>query len=412
MPVKRFRPVPRRKSHISTQGWVPSIKRPEHELLLCCARTNPDPEVGQRIRELIETGIDWRYLVKLAHEHRLWPLLYKNLRVWAPDDVPADVLQRLRLTSSGTTSINLMMTGELIRILALFEEEGIHAIVLKGPVLGITLYGGIGHRPFGDLDILVSREDLQTCKRLLMEHGYAPGMQMSTAEEIKFIDDQFAYHLVAERNGLRIDVELHWALTHRFFSFNLDPDALRNRTTKAILGGKSIPMLGHEDSFLFLCAHGTKHEWCQLILLVDVAEKLRKHELNWRVVFEQARDSGSVRMFNLALLLAHELLAAPLPDFVLQSARADHEVCVLAAWVLENLFREGGKQPGLLEMAYFHEHVRERVQDRIPYYFHKMRLIFKPNEKDYDFVNLPERLGFLYYIVRPIRALYTAQRDR
>ncbi|HET8675970.1 MAG TPA: hypothetical protein VFO63_09305 [Blastocatellia bacterium] len=52
---------------------------PEHELLVCCARTYLDSKSAARIGALVQQGIDWDYLIRAATHHSLLPLLHSHL---------------------------------------------------------------------------------------------------------------------------------------------------------------------------------------------------------------------------------------------------------------------------------------------------------------------------------------------
>jgi hypothetical protein len=65
-----------------------SKKQSEIELLLCCARAQPDSETTLLIQDLVQKDLDWEYLVQTALQHRVMPLFYKNLKKACPQSVP------------------------------------------------------------------------------------------------------------------------------------------------------------------------------------------------------------------------------------------------------------------------------------------------------------------------------------
>jgi hypothetical protein len=71
---------------------VAAETRPEIQLLLCCARTDVDPERAEQIRALLGGAIDWTYLMQTALQHRVMPLLYWNLHNTCPEAVPTSRL--------------------------------------------------------------------------------------------------------------------------------------------------------------------------------------------------------------------------------------------------------------------------------------------------------------------------------
>jgi hypothetical protein len=68
----------------------------EIEMLLACARARVDSVRAAQIRQLVEGGLEWDYLVKAASHHGLVPLLFHNLRKSCPEAVPRSVLSDLQ----------------------------------------------------------------------------------------------------------------------------------------------------------------------------------------------------------------------------------------------------------------------------------------------------------------------------
>src|SRR5262249_41288467 len=93
-----------------------------------------------------------------------------------------------------------------------------------------------------------------------------------------------------------------------------------------------------EDLLLLLCVHGGKHRWDELKWIVDIAELLRaRPDLDWRAVAGKAPRAGAWGMLAVALLLANEMLDAPLPSSVLDAVRATPRSVPLAAEVGDHL---------------------------------------------------------------------------
>ena len=134
--------------------------RYEEGLLLYCARTSLTSEDIGRARSVLESYLNWPYLVKIAKVHEVVPLLYKNLHSHFPESVPQAVLEDLRFQFQKNRLNNLLLGTELTRIIKIFSENGIRAVPFKGPNLAISGYGDLSLRMFCDLDILVCRADL------------------------------------------------------------------------------------------------------------------------------------------------------------------------------------------------------------------------------------------------------------
>src|SRR3712207_4243104 len=109
-------------SHADHEG---PLARPEHALLLCCARTRLDAATAGRLKSLLGRKLDWDYLVKLARRHSLLPLLYWQLNATAPGLVPPERLLELKRRFGDNAAHNALMAAELVSVLRLFERAGI-----------------------------------------------------------------------------------------------------------------------------------------------------------------------------------------------------------------------------------------------------------------------------------------------
>lgn len=371
--------------------------RPEIELLLCCARTRVDEERAGRIHELLRGEIDWTSLLRRARDHHMMPLLHHNLNANFPQAVPTPVLEQLRDHFYTRTRHNLILTGELLKLLKLFEGGEIQAVPLRGPALAASLYGDLALRQFGDLDILVRKKDVLKATELLVASGYRPLFPLPARQEAIFWRGE---HTFALDSG-RVLVDLHWDVNKGFFSSAPDQAVLWERIERTSLEGRSILGLSREDLFMRLCMHGAKHNWDRLDWICDIAEYVRVHgETDWHQILEQAGEQGSKRMISLALFLAHSLLGAELPEEVRKEVRADRVIKSLADQVHGNLFQEAGDRRGFVEKRLFYLRSMDRLRDRIGHLFDR---VMTPTPWMWELVRLPSALFFLYFLIRPLQ---------
>ncbi len=381
--------------------FLEAVDRPEHELLLCCARTGRTSEESARIEALLGEKLDWEYLLPMAHAHGMAPLLYWHLDAACPEAVPEDAFDRLRGHFRANSLQNLFLAGQLVRLLKVFGAHGVPAVPYKGPALAASVYGNLALRQFIDLDIIVHRRDVSKAKALLISSGYRPQYRLTPAQEAALIGSRGTY--VFTRGDGKSTVELHWEIVEHFSS-PLGLEQLWGRLGEASLGGELIPILLPEDTLLILCAHGFKHLWERLGWVCDVAELIRSYpDMQWGWIVTRAEALGGERMLLLGLLLANDLLGASLPGWLLQKAHGDPMVKALAKRVCRRLFRGAEGFAGLFEGdAYFrplHLKMKERLVDKLRYC---VRATI-PNVEDWKLLPLPGFLFPLYYALRPIR---------
>jgi len=377
-----------------------ALERPEHRLLLLCARARVSTEAAARIKSLAASGLDWDYLYRLARRHSVLPLLYRQLSAAAPRETPPAELRRLRDDFRKHIARNLYLTGELERVVGLFESERVPVIPYKGPALAALAYKDLTLRRYVDLDILVRREDLARAKELLASRGFEPRPRLTPAQERVLLRSQ--HNLPFTRDEGRLIVELHWEFVARRYASPQD-DSVWSRLVKVKLGSREVNSLSPEDLLLSLCVHGTKHLWERLAWVCDVAELVNTHpRLDWEAVTARARAAGTERMLLLGLHLARRLLEARLPAEVERRAAAEPAVGGLTERAAARIFDGPEHRPaGLLANIGFNLRARRRLGQRLRY----LGFIFTPTDGDLAALALPARLSFVYYVLRPFRLL-------
>ena len=376
--------------------------RPEIELLLCCARTCMDSARVERIRTLLGEEIDWIYVTRMALRHGVMPLLYINLNTTCPDAIPKTLVDQFRGYFHANALNNLFLASELLKLLHLFQEHGIPAIPYKGPVLAASIYGNLTLRQFCDLDILVRERDFMRTRELLISQGYRSWYEL---------DWQHAF----VHDGTTVHVDLHTGITPWYFPFRLDFEGLWQRLEPVSLADTTVVNFSPEDLLIILCVQFFR-DCCdkreQLAKVCDIAQLIyARQTLDWQRVMEQARTLDSTRIVFLGLLLASDLLGAALPEEVLLKIQGDSVVKSIAVQVCDRLFQEADVSldisethlSKLVENAFFHFRMRERLQDKFPYILYLFQLAITPNQRDWAFLPLPTFLSCVYYLLRPIR---------
>ncbi len=388
--------------------------RPEIELLLCCARTHPNHSKIERIKALVREDLNWEYLIETARIHAVLPLFYWSLNKICSSSIPANLQQQLQSYQYAVTQRNLILTSKLIKLLELFEAYRIPVIPFKGPVLAILAYGDISRRDFGDLDILVSKQDFLKTKKLLSDQGYQPYSNSSEKEatylnSIKdwqqeaYLHSHWELHMVDERDGVTIDI--HHGMLPKQFSFLFDTEWLWKNAQLKPFANKMILTLPPEDLILILCSQGAKDCWIQLNRICDIAELIRTSgDIDWQLVYDRASQLRMTRILLLGLLLVHDLLEVELPKTILQKIQANPLLHSLASQIYTQLFSqtESYIQNWKVESSFFHLKMIQHPWDKVRYCFEHLLV---PTIADRVFVPLPQFLSFLYYLLRPIRLL-------
>jgi hypothetical protein len=379
---------------------------PEVQLLCLCAGLGYETDRHDRIHALLSGSLDWETVIDTAALHGVTGMLYHHLARHVAPRVPSAALARLQGQAQGIQVYNMQVMTELMRIAAAFHAHDLPLLTYKGPVLAQRYYGSLALRRFGDVDLLVPREDLERATDLLRGQGYAPLRALSDDEEETWHDAQLGYELYHEEK--RVMVELHWALLNRTMTAGLSPEAVWARAETHPLGDTAIQVLDPDDLLLYLCAHGTKHHWSRLLWVADVARVLRAHpHRDGEALLRRARATGSLRTLLLGVALAVRWLGARLPDPMQRELAVDGTVGRLVDEVEARWFGtdEGLRRPAAWPTFWFAYRTRQRLRDRGALLAHYARLAVTPTERDHAFAAVPASLSGLYYLLRPVRLL-------
>jgi hypothetical protein len=374
---------------------------PEVEMVLRCSATAVDVATACRIQSLARGSLDWNQVFSIALRHRTAPLIYRNLSRHCRSEIPADVCERFKQYCQGNARQSLLLTSELLKVLAVIEGEGIPVMPYKGPLLAARAYGDLALRDFIDLDILVHRSDFARAKVVLIAQGYAPLINFTAKQEFNHLHHEKDYPFI-RRDG-RIRLELHWQFTPGYFSLPLDYNLLWSRLERFPIAGRAVRSLPIEDLLVILCVHGTKHRWNRLSWICDLAELIRSNPLiSWDRILAQTTMLGSGRMLATGLLLASDLLGAELPKRVRTHISHDVVALSVARQIRCRLF-DANSVALESDGGAFLLRMRERWVDRVRHFLRLAQRRSIPTADDWALVPLPRFLGFVYYILRPIR---------
>lgn len=354
------------------------------------------------MREIAAGEIDWEYFFLLARRHSVVPLVYLQLVRHASDLVPPETLANLKKHYLENTARNTVLTAELCRLLEQLAASGIEAIPYKGPALALFAYGNIALRRFVDLDVIVHKSDVPHAREVLLNAGYTPAKSLSLSQQELLLRTQ--HNLQFSRDNHRLIVELHWDVAPHLFASSVNTDQLWRDLIALDLNGSPVKAFSAADLLFSLCLHGSRHLWERLGWICDVAELLARHTFPWTTLLERAAAADCERMFLLGLLLAKQLLDAPLPDEIKQRCASDPRLASLAENVIAHLFNGTTHVPASSrEVFKYNLGVRKTFSARARYLLYMLR----PTDGDLASHSFPASLNFAYYLTRPFRLFRT-----
>ncbi|HXP40679.1 MAG TPA: nucleotidyltransferase family protein, partial [Candidatus Acidoferrales bacterium] len=300
---------------------APSVEVvPEWSLLLAASSPDLRDLDLNHIRPLLPQSSDWIATLRLADQHGIISLLHQNL---APlhDIVPPTVLASLRQSYERNIHKSLFLARELIRILDCLGGLGIDVVPYKGVVLSEVYYGDMARRQSGDMDLFVRQQDVPRIKSAVRALGYTPRVLIPEDAERDYIDSGYECTFDSAA-GINL-LELQWALQPRFYAVDFDMNGLFERAVTVSVAGRYVKTPSPEDLLLILSVHAAKHVWGRLIWLCDIAQIIKRQNLNWDWIQSQSQELGITRILHVTLLLMHRFLATPMPAPIRDAVVAD-----------------------------------------------------------------------------------------
>jgi hypothetical protein len=373
----------------------------EEELILDCARTTTDSQTAEGIKSLASNGLDWGWVVDISLRNGVGPLLYKSLKSLVPSAAPSPIMDALQRNYYQNIAHNLALEEQLAALLRDFQDADIPAIPYKGPALAAAVYGNVGLRVFGDLDILIQEKDVGRAADVMLERGYKTDLRFSSGQLAAYVHH---FNELPFRKVGKAPVELQWQIVPNHFVYPVEPFYLWGNQIAGQAFQPGCRTIPSEQHVLMLCAHGAKDFWGRLAWVCDINELLhRSDRLDWDRLVNLARRTGGLRMLYLGLYLVHELLGTPVPQELLCRTGKDRVVSKTGQLIRERLFGRIDWNEGVLEACLFYVRMRERLRDKARFLF---RTFSRPIPGQWDQLGLDDPGARLKNLMQHVRTGY------
>lgn len=201
----------------------------------------------------VEGGWSRGQLLERATRLHLRPIVYAALPEQFPELNQVARQRRIR---------NIVMTDEMLRVVAACAARGIRLVPLKGVALANTVYPSPTLRFFDDLDLLVEPEHSAEALQIIHKLGYKPHPRGSA-------DWHHALPQTHPKHGTTI--ELHTDLTRRYGHEDWPLDGVLTRLQSAEIQGQTVEILSDEDALIHTAIHARHHLFEKATFLLDSA---------------------------------------------------------------------------------------------------------------------------------------------
>lgn len=195
------------------------------------------------------------------------------------------------------------------------------------------------------------------------------------------------------------DIDLHWRLLGPRFGHFIDAAAVVNESIPITIAGREIRTLRPEHAAALLITHSAKHLWYALEYVFALAAMTRSASVKWEEVHELLQAAGAMNAAATGFALVKELFAVDPPE-AFRGALARPDVGPLLECAMQSLSLPPGVFPDRRLDRQLQRLSFDRRRDRVRYDFCR---VFEPTQADCEWLDLPEHLSFLYWLVRPMR---------
>jgi hypothetical protein len=280
---------------------------PEQQLLCSLMSCYLDVVSSGDVAGEIEKGVDWERVLAAAKTERLGGFVYAMLKQNnLLQEVPAPVVQELEKIYLTYKARNLLLVDELSKLVKIFEQEKIAALIIKGRNCLRLCYPDKGMRGMDDVDIVVRPDAFEDVRALLLSKGYTGAPY----------DRDCIYAPSGAMFDLHRDAFDQRRIRSRRFYCSWDFDKVWGCADPYSAECQQVRFLAPLDELIVSSIHAAKHSFAGLSHFLDAA--LLVHHLPSRageLFLERVELFGGKRALYFVMAFLDNVLGVKLQDF-------------------------------------------------------------------------------------------------
>ncbi|MGM9551695.1 MAG: nucleotidyltransferase family protein [Clostridia bacterium] len=235
---------------------------------------------------------------KIASNHNVLPLCYENIS--SAPGFDAEAFKGFQKKIFSIVFSQTKRTENFRKIYKTLLNNNLKPIVLKG-IICRQLYGELcDHRPSGDEDILIKKEEYFALSNILKENGYIPEEEITSKalngiEEITF----------KSPNGLNIEVHLNIIGTENKIRRKMNKyfeNAFRNAVIMEI-DGQEYYTLDYTENYIYLFYHMLKHFSTTGIGIRQIVDMFKfgqayRNSIDWEKVYDAVESLNAHKLYG------------------------------------------------------------------------------------------------------------------
>lgn len=267
----------------------------------------------------VEVWDAWRERVSFEHldagSQRLVPLLLNKLQRL---NIEHSDLRKYRSVARYVWFKNQLLLRAAQKVLGVFAEAHIPAILLKGLPVTLLYYGDHCLRPMSDLDILVPLPFAYDAAR----HLHSAGWRSSELSQLKSQGYMRTRNAMMFVDSSQVEIDLHWHIVPECCRPNAD-EKFWQRSQPLLINGIPTSTLSDTDHFLHACIHGgAPGEASSIRWIADCWQILRTRKVDWSIVLATGHELNLVRRMQRTLSFLRDKFSFPIPASVISKLLA------------------------------------------------------------------------------------------
>jgi hypothetical protein len=314
---------------------------PEFALASACCRWPPSPARAEAVRGAAERVQDWDAAFRTARRHRVEGLVHDGLKQ-AGIVPPPPVGAALAAAAAAIARDNLRFAAEAARLDRAMREAEVDFLFVKGVTLNRLAYGTLALKKAIDIDMVVDPARYEAAIGAVEAAGYRciqPREAAGLSEILEWA--KRTKHSIWMRGPIMLELHTAFVDSERMLG---GVSVASPRQQVEVAKGIELPTLARDELFAYLAVHGATHAWSRLKWLADIAALAVREPDSLESLYRRSLDLGAGRSGGQALLLAHDLLALPLPDALLEELSSDRAIRYLARVAVDAMAGAGDRE--------------------------------------------------------------------
>jgi hypothetical protein len=376
-------------------------------MILCCRVFFETATITDLNDFIAGNDIDWLTLVRLAYQHRIRPVVYKILHLI---ELPGEINVLIYKQHAEITKLNFKQAVETERIIMLLKQHGIEAIPYKGTAFAKQFFGDLVSRESSDIDLVIKPHDINTAIAVLEHDEYLPELD----HVYKYLGAKYHtyykdYNVNKFKNGKReFHIELHWAIAEGYlgisdkinaFIFDVDDTIVLTKNRIRVLNKAA-----HFSSILI--HHGVKDTFRSLKCIVDIVQASGQVcvQSNSRKIYESFADIGLKNTLAVGNALSEQLFGIGLMQTEVLKV-SDSTVNYFYKQLLGKQILRNENTGNIAVWIKKRFMLQDSIFYKLNFCWSTLKYRFIPGPVDFELIQLPKSIFFIYYIMKPFRSI-------